>query len=287
DSKVKRALFTTPIAAKSKNLGATSIVAKSRLSIAKTPTATNKVIQLVIWIDDSGCSKHTTGNLKLLRNFVKKFMGTTCFENDYFASITGYGYYVKGNLTIYQVYYVEGLGYNLFLVGQFCDGDLEVAFRSNTCYVWNLEGDDFLTGSHESNLYIISISELAASSLVCLMSKAISTKSWLWHRRLSQLNFDTINQLMSKDLVNGLSKFKYNKDHICSAYNSAANTLDNEDTYSSSSIIVEEDEAPQIVSSSAKQVASELNTLVLNDNVIELVQEDVAELDRNVFYNLP
>ncbi|GJR74320.1 retrovirus-related pol polyprotein from transposon TNT 1-94 [Tanacetum coccineum] len=82
-----------------------------------------------------------------------------------------------------------------------------------------LEGDDLLTGSHDSNLYTISIFEMAASSPVCLMSRATSTKSWLWHRRrkLSHLNFGTINQLTSKDLVDGLLKFKYNKDHLCSA----------------------------------------------------------------------
>nr|GEV29922.1 integrase, catalytic region, zinc finger, CCHC-type, peptidase aspartic, catalytic [Tanacetum cinerariifolium] len=95
--------------------------------------------------------------------------------------------------------------------------NLEVAFRSNTCYVRNLKGDDLLTGSRESNLYTISISELAASSPVCLMSKATSTKSWLWHRRLSYLNFGTINQLTSNDIVDGFSKFKYNKDHLCLA----------------------------------------------------------------------
>ncbi|GKB99907.1 retrovirus-related pol polyprotein from transposon TNT 1-94 [Tanacetum coccineum] len=140
-----------------------------------------------------------------------------CFENDHFTAIIGYGDYVQGNLTICHVYYVEGLGHNLFSVGQFCDGDLEIAFRSNTCYVWNLEGDDLLTGSQESNLYTISISDLAASSPVCLMSKATSTKSWLWHRMVSHLNFGTINQLTSKDLVDGLLKFKYDKDHLCSA----------------------------------------------------------------------
>ncbi|GKB29416.1 retrovirus-related pol polyprotein from transposon TNT 1-94 [Tanacetum coccineum] len=69
--------------------------------------------------------------------------------------------------------------------------------------------------------------------------------------------------------------------------NSLANTLDNEDTSSSSLIVVEEDKAPQIVSSSAKQVTNEPNTPVLNDNANELVQEDVAELDGNVFYNPP
>ncbi|GKB98373.1 hypothetical protein Tco_0984510 [Tanacetum coccineum] len=67
--------------------------------------------------------------------------------------------------------------------------------------------------------------------------------------------------------------------------NSVANILDNEDTSSSSSIVIKEDEAPQIVSSSAEQVSNEPNTLVLNDNADELVQEDVAELDGNVLYN--
>ncbi|GKG05633.1 hypothetical protein Tco_0325719, partial [Tanacetum coccineum] len=68
---------------------------------------------------------------------------------------------------------------------------------------------------------------------------------------------------------------------------SAAHTLDNDDTSSSSSIVVEEDEAPQIVSTLAKQVASEPNTPVFHDNADELVQEDVAEFDGNVFYNPP
>ncbi|GJX15154.1 retrovirus-related pol polyprotein from transposon TNT 1-94 [Tanacetum coccineum] len=145
-------------------------------------------------------------------------MGTVHFGNDNFAAITGYGDYIHGNITIYLVYYVEGLGHNLFIVGQFCDGDLEVSFCSNTCYVRNLEGDDFLTGGRNSNLYTISIFDMAASSPVCLMSKATSTKSWLWHRRLSHLNFGTINDLTRLDLVDGLPKFKYGKDHLCSAY---------------------------------------------------------------------
>ncbi|GJR34871.1 retrovirus-related pol polyprotein from transposon TNT 1-94 [Tanacetum coccineum] len=92
-----------------------------------------------------------------------------------------------------------------------------VAFRSKTYYVRNLEGDDLLTRDRKSNLYTISILDMVASSLVCLMSKASSTKSWLWHRRLSHLNFDTINDLTKLDLVDGLPKFKYRKDHICSA----------------------------------------------------------------------
>ncbi|GKB05014.1 integrase, catalytic region, zinc finger, CCHC-type containing protein [Tanacetum coccineum] len=159
-----------------------------------------------------------TGDRSLLRNFIEKFMGTVRFGNDNFAAITCYGDYIQSHITIYHVYYVEGLGHNLFSVGQFCDGDLEVAFRSKTCYVRNLKGDDLLTGGREYNLYTISISDMAASSRICLMSKATSTKSWLWHRRLSHLNFGTINDLIRLDLVDGLPKFKYGKDHLSSDY---------------------------------------------------------------------
>nr|GEW42361.1 retrovirus-related Pol polyprotein from transposon TNT 1-94 [Tanacetum cinerariifolium] len=83
------------------------------------------IIQLIIFIVDSGCMKHMTGNLKLLCNFVEKFLATVHFGNDQFAPILGYGDLVQGNVTINRVYYVEGLNHNLFSVGQFCDADLE------------------------------------------------------------------------------------------------------------------------------------------------------------------
>nr|GEZ22252.1 hypothetical protein [Tanacetum cinerariifolium] len=87
-----------------------------------------------------------TGNLKLLINFVWKFMGTVRFENDHVAAILGFGDLQWGNILITRVYFVEGLGHNLFSVGQFCDSDLEVAFRRNDCFVKNLEGVDLLKG---------------------------------------------------------------------------------------------------------------------------------------------
>ncbi|GJT37465.1 integrase, catalytic region, zinc finger, CCHC-type containing protein [Tanacetum coccineum] len=201
----------------SKSLDTSFVVSKPKIDVRSTLKANDKVVQIILWIIDSGCSKHMMGDRSLLKNFIEKFMGTVRFGNDNFAAITCYGDYIQGNMTICHVYYVEGLGHNLFSVGQFCDGDLEVSFRSKTCYVRNLEGDDLLTGGRESNLYTISISDMAASSPVCLMSKATSTKSWLWHRRLSHLNFGTINDLTRLNLVDGLLKFKYGKDHLCSA----------------------------------------------------------------------
>nr|GFB40698.1 integrase, catalytic region, zinc finger, CCHC-type, peptidase aspartic, catalytic [Tanacetum cinerariifolium] len=97
-----------------------------------------RLVEIVLFIVDSGCSKHITGNLKLLINFVEKFLGTVKFRNDQIAPILGYGDLVQGAITIKRVYYVEGINHNLFSVGQFCDADLEVAFRKSTCFIRRL-----------------------------------------------------------------------------------------------------------------------------------------------------
>ncbi|GJS06676.1 hypothetical protein Tco_0363472 [Tanacetum coccineum] len=114
------------------------------------------LVEIILFIVDSGCSKHMTGNLKLLRN-----------------------------VTIKRVYYVEGLNHNLFSVGQLCDAYFEVAFRKSTCYIRDLKGNDLLTDS-----------------------------PWFWHRRLSHLNFDTINLLSKYDIVIGLTKLKFIKYYL-------------------------------------------------------------------------
>nr|GEX50368.1 hypothetical protein [Tanacetum cinerariifolium] len=101
--------------------------------------------EIFLFIVDSGCSKHMTGNLKLLINFVEKFLGTVKFGNGQIAPILGYGDLVQGAITIKRVYYVEGLNHNLFSVGQFCDADLEVDFRKSMCYIRDLKGNDLLT----------------------------------------------------------------------------------------------------------------------------------------------
>nr|GFB04534.1 integrase, catalytic region, zinc finger, CCHC-type, peptidase aspartic, catalytic [Tanacetum cinerariifolium] len=106
-----------------------------------------RIVQIYLWIIDSGCSKYMTGNRALLTNFVEKFLETVRFGNNDFAVIAGYGDVVIGSMTIKKVYYVEGLGHNLVSVGQFCDKGLEVAFRKSTCFFRNEEGVDLLTGN--------------------------------------------------------------------------------------------------------------------------------------------
>ncbi|GJR67856.1 retrovirus-related pol polyprotein from transposon TNT 1-94 [Tanacetum coccineum] len=129
----------------------------------------------------------------------------------------GYGNYVIVDSVISRIYYVEGLGHNFFSVGKFCDSDLEVALRKHSCYVRNEDGVELLKGSRGSNLCTISVEDMMKSSPIFLLSKASMNKSWLWHRRLNHLNFDTINDLARKDLVRGLPRLKFEKDHLCFA----------------------------------------------------------------------
>nr|GFA36422.1 hypothetical protein [Tanacetum cinerariifolium] len=98
------------------------------------------IVQICLWIIDSGCSKHMTGNRALLTNFVEKFLGTVRFGNNDFAVIAGYGDVVIGSMTI----------------------------KKSTCFVRNEEGVDLLTGDRSSNLYTIALNEVASNSSTCL-----------------------------------------------------------------------------------------------------------------------
>ncbi|GJX00733.1 putative reverse transcriptase domain-containing protein [Tanacetum coccineum] len=120
------------------------------------------IVQLIIFIVDSGCTKHMTGNLKLLYNFVEKYLDTIHFGNDQFSPILGYGDLIQGNIMIKRV---------------------------------------LLSGNPQTT----------SSTPICLMAKSSPTQAWLWHRRLSHLNFNYINLLSKKDVVIGLPKLKYVK----------------------------------------------------------------------------
>nr|GEY11024.1 hypothetical protein [Tanacetum cinerariifolium] len=124
---------------------------------------------------------------------------------------------VQGAVMIKRVYYVEGLNHNLFSIGQFCDKDLEVTFWKSTCYIRDLKGNDLLTGSRSKDLYPITLQDTNSPNPICLMAKATSSQAWLWHHRLFYLNFDTINLLSKNDIVVGLPKLKFVKDHLCSS----------------------------------------------------------------------
>ncbi|GKD22233.1 retrovirus-related pol polyprotein from transposon TNT 1-94 [Tanacetum coccineum] len=123
-------------------------------------------------------------------NFVCKFLGTIQFENDQIAKIMGYGDYQLWNVTI---------------------------SRKNPCFIRNLDGVDLLLGSRDTNLYTISLDDMLKTYPICLLSKASKINSWLWNRRLSHLNFGTLNLLAKDGLARGIPKLKFKKDHLCLA----------------------------------------------------------------------
>nr|GEY32017.1 integrase, catalytic region, zinc finger, CCHC-type, peptidase aspartic, catalytic [Tanacetum cinerariifolium] len=128
-----------------------------KMSFRKKPRDSMNIVQICLWIIDSGCSNHMAINRAMFTNFVEKFLGTVRFGKNDFTVIAGYEDVVIGSMTIKKVYYVEGLRHNLFSVGQFCDKGLEVAFRKSTCFVRNEDGIDLLIGDRSSNLYTIAL----------------------------------------------------------------------------------------------------------------------------------
>nr|GFA22626.1 hypothetical protein [Tanacetum cinerariifolium] len=144
---------------------------------------------------DNACTSNTLepkikrfpNSTSLLGRLSRFVYGTVRFGNDHVAAILGFGDLQCGNILITSVYFIEGLGHNLFSVGQFYDTDLEVAFRRNACFVRNLEGVDLLKGDRSTNLYTINLYEMASVSPIYLMARASLTKSWLWHQRKSKI----------------------------------------------------------------------------------------------------
>ncbi|GKA73638.1 retrovirus-related pol polyprotein from transposon TNT 1-94 [Tanacetum coccineum] len=93
----------------------------------------------------------------------------------------------------------------------------KVMLNNSQVKVKKTEGNDLLTCNRGSDLYTISVQETTSSTPICFVVKASPTQAWLWHQRLSHLNFDYINLLSKKDIVIGLPKLKYVKDQLCSS----------------------------------------------------------------------
>nr|GEX71336.1 hypothetical protein [Tanacetum cinerariifolium] len=155
---------------------------KPRKSKTSVPVSKPKIIKSI-----SANNKEPSKSWGSLVSDVSSSSLDEC-RNDHMEKIMGYGDYQIGNVTILRVYYVEGLGHNLFSVGQFCDSNLEVAFRQHICFIRNLEGVDLLIGSRGNHLYTLSLGDIMASS-----------------------------PISRHGLVRGLPKLKFEKDHMCSA----------------------------------------------------------------------
>nr|GEV02377.1 hypothetical protein [Tanacetum cinerariifolium] len=251
-----------------------------------------------------------TGNLQLLRNFVEKFMGKVCFRNDHFAAITGYGDYVQGNITIcHQNGVVEHQNPTLFEAARtmlifskaleflWDEAIATACFTQNHSLVhtwYNKTPYKLIRGKKPNIQYFHVFRSLCyptndRDDLGKIKPKAdIEPETNYMNFQDSSEDSQSIPLKLDLDNLFGTLYEEYYETSLPKVSdNSTANTLDNEHTSSSSSIVVEVDEAPQIVSSSAEQVATEPKSPVLNENTDEFVQEDVVDFNGNVFYNAP
>ncbi|VFQ98795.1 unnamed protein product [Cuscuta campestris] len=153
-----------------------------------------------VWYLDSGCSRHMTGDASLLSNLIP-YDGprvTLGGSND-FGLTKGLGNLVYKGLTIQAVSYVEGLYYNLLSISQFCDKGYSLEFCKDMASLKNISTNEvILTGKRIMNIYEVMWDDVKEA---CLISKGDTNLLWLWHKRLSHLNFKTLNKLSKEGLV--------------------------------------------------------------------------------------
>ncbi|KAJ9546421.1 hypothetical protein OSB04_018964 [Centaurea solstitialis] len=168
-----------------------------------------------IWYLDSGCSRHMTGSKSVLSNYREERGPAVTFGGNGKGQTRGYGTLTNGVTTFKRVAYVEGLMHNLLSISQLCDKNHKVSFSKKKCKVKNRRKEVILTGVRHADIYIINMN--TSTDNFCFVSRASSDTNWLWHKRLSHLNFKTINQLCSYNLVVGLPDLRNTKVSLCSA----------------------------------------------------------------------
>ncbi|KAJ9557496.1 hypothetical protein OSB04_012110 [Centaurea solstitialis] len=181
----------------------------------KTPASRTDNSDKGIWYLDSGCSRHMTGSKSVLSKYREERGPAVTFGGNGKGQTRGYGTLTNGVTTFKRVAYVEGLMHNLLSISQLCDKNHKVSFLKKKCKVKNRRKEVILTGVRHADIYIINMN--ISTDNFCFVSRASSDTNWLWHKRLSHLNFKTINQLCINNLVVGLPDFRYTKVSLCSA----------------------------------------------------------------------
>ena len=171
-----------------------------------------------LWYLDSGCSRHMTGDSTLLTKFVKRAGPSITFGDDSKGYTIGYGLISSKNVLIESVALVDGLKHNLLSISQLCDRGNEVWFTKEACVISDkTTGNILLTGNRKGNVYVANFNSTSSEEMTCLFSKACAEESWLWHKKLSQLNFKAMNLLVKKNLVRGLPQDEFTKDGLYDA----------------------------------------------------------------------
>ena len=169
------------------------------------------------WFLDSGCSKHMTGDSSKFISLKPTQGGEVVLGDDTRCKIIGIGKVgINSSSHINNVRMVDGLKHNLLSISQLCDKGYRVVFESSHCYVQNISNNKIsFVGHRQDNIYAISLEDISTLETKCFISA--NDQSWLWHRRLGHVNMRLISNLSKNDLVLGLPKINFEKNHICNA----------------------------------------------------------------------
>ncbi|KAJ1700212.1 hypothetical protein LUZ63_008724 [Rhynchospora breviuscula] len=131
------------------------------------------------------------------------------------STIIGIGSVGNQNLTVSNVYLVDGLNYNLLSVRKLCDAGYYLKFDYSSCYVHQTSDNSLVyTGQRKKDVYYLNFDHFTTGEQ-CF--SAIATGSWLWHRRLGHVSIDSLKKLVKSNLVRGLPSHKLDLDGLCEA----------------------------------------------------------------------
>ena len=157
-----------------------------------------------------------TGNKAVLSDFVEKAGPNVSYGDGNMGKTLGYGNINLGNVIIQTVALVSALKHNLLSISQICDRGYHVNFFEEHCEVISKStGKTVLKGYRHGNIYEAKLTLNSDNSAICLLSRASVEDSWNWHKKLSHLNFNNINELVKKYLVRGLPKSVFTLDGLC------------------------------------------------------------------------
>ncbi|GJW63139.1 retrovirus-related pol polyprotein from transposon TNT 1-94 [Tanacetum coccineum] len=143
-----------------------------------------------VWYLDSGCSRHMTGIKQYLHRYSRKSGPKVVFGDDSSGDTEGYGLVNCNGITFTRVAYVNGLKHNLINISQLCDANYKVLFTKTQGTIYNQNDDVVLIAPR---------------------------RRYVYHKRLSYLNFKNINNLAKLNPVFGLPSLTFSKDKNCSA----------------------------------------------------------------------
>ncbi|XP_060200433.1 uncharacterized protein LOC132628684 [Lycium barbarum] len=165
------------------------------------------------WYLDSACSRHMIGDKSLFKSVADFDGGLVTFVDNSTGTVIGIGTITFDNsCDISNVWLVKGLKYNLLSVSQLCDSDLQIRFSKSGCVIEDSSGIKVLPGSRNKNVYTL---DSVKNSTGHIFLASMGEDPWMWHKKFGHASMRLIEKLARHDLVIGLPKLNYTKDHLC------------------------------------------------------------------------